>query len=479
MIERKSEIKQGAAAAVLSAAVLAGSLYINQALDYRDSFIPGTVINGVEAAGHTVAEMKEILGEYGLEVKFRDGEGLSVSAEDIDYHYVDDGSLDAILAQQNPYLWGKGLIRSNTHEISEKKEYSKEKLLKMLDAMPQMNVNAMIAPQDAYLGYVDGVFTVIPEVEGTTLDPELVRNTVLTAVNKEIGSVDLENTEGVYSHPEVRKEDEDLNEEAEQLNELAGGRVVYQLPGGRTKVLDGPILKDWLEVDDEGDYYRDDDVWDSCITDYVKELADEVDTVYKEHTFTTHDGDEIKVPGKGYYGYRIEKKKEEEQLWEELDENEQVEREPVYRRTEAAEPDDNHGFGSSYVEVDLSKQHLWIYENGEVVLETDVVSGLNDKEHRTPAGAYFAYDKKRDTVLRGDKQDDGEWGYETPVDYWIRLTDTGIGLHDANWRYSFGGNIWKWNGSHGCVNIPPKVMPTIYELVYENMPVVVHYGDTQ
>ena len=114
-----------------------------------------------------------------------------------------------------------------------------------------------------------------------------------------------------------------------------------------------------------------------------------------------------------------------------------------------------------------------------MILETDVVSGLNDKEHKTPAGAFFAYDKKTDTVLRGDKQDDGEWGYETPVDYWIRLTDTGIGLHDANWRYSFGGNIWKWNGSHGCVNIPPKVMPTIYELVYENMPVVVHYGDTQ
>ena len=211
MIERKSEIKQGAAAAVLSAAVLAGSLYINQALDYRDAFIPGTVINGVKAAGYTVSEMEEILGEYDLKVTFRDGEGLSISAEDIDYHYVADGSLDSILAQQNPYLWGKGLIRSNTHEISEKKEYSKEKLLKLLDAMPQMNVNAMIAPQDAYLGYVDGTFTVVPEVEGTTLDPELVRTTVLTAVNKEIGSVDLENTEGVYSYPEVRKEDEDLN----------------------------------------------------------------------------------------------------------------------------------------------------------------------------------------------------------------------------------------------------------------------------
>ena len=204
-----------------------------------------------------------------------------------------------------------------------------------------------------------------------------------------------------------------------------------------------------------------------------------MDTVYKEHPFTTHEGDEIMVPGKGYYGYRLDKKNETEQLWEELDENEQVEREPIYWRTEASDPDDNHGFGDDYVEVDLSQQHLWIYEDGEVVLETDVVSGTNDNEHRTPAGAFFAYDKKRDTVLRGDKQDDGEWGYETPVKYWIRLTGSGIGIHDADWRYSFGGNIWRWGGSHGCINTPPSIMPTIFELVEENMPVVVHYGDTQ
>ena len=479
MIERKSEIKQGAVAAVLSVAALAGSLYINDALDYRTTFIPGTVINGEEAAGLTVSEMEEVFGDYSLELKFRDGKDLRISNDDIDYHYVADGKLDAIMQQQNPYLWGLGLFQETSYEINEKKEYSKEKLLSIVNAAPQMDQEKMIAPEDACLGYVDGVFVVTPEVEGTTFDPEEVRDLVINAVERETAVVDLGSMEGIYSAPEIRVDDGDLGKEAEQLNELAGGRVVYQLPGGGTKVLDGPILKEWLEVDDEGDYYRDDDLWDENLKAFVKELADEVDTVYKEHPFTTHEGDEIMVPGKGYYGYRIDKTNEQDQLWEELDENEQLEREPVYWRTEAAEPDDNHGFGSDYVEVDLSQQHLWIYEDGEVILETDVVSGLNDKEHRTPAGAYFAYDKKTDTVLRGDKQDDGEWGYETPVKYWIRLTDTGIGLHDADWRYSFGGNIWKWNGSHGCINIPKNVMPTIYELVYENMPIVVHYGDTQ
>ena len=479
MIERKNEVKQGALAAVLSAAALAGSLYAMKTLDYRGVFIPGTVINGEDASGHTVSEMEEILGKYDLTVKFREGKELLIPGEKIDYHYVADGSLDSLMENQKLYLWGLGLYRDTPYEISEEKEYSEEKLLAIIDSTPQMKEENMTEPQDACLGYEDGKFVVTPEVEGTTLDPDLARETILGAVREEKESVDLAGTQGIYSSPEIRKDDEDLGEEVEQLNELAGARVIYELPGGEKKVLDGPILKEWLEIDDEGDYYRDDDLWDECITEFVKELADEVDTVYKEHPFTTHEGDEIMVPGKGYYGYRLDKKNEAEQLWEELDENEQVERKPVYWRTEAADPDDNHGFGDDYVEVDLSLQHLWIYKDGEVVLETDVVSGTNDKEHRTPAGAFFAYDKKTDTVLRGDKQDDGEWGYETPVKYWIRLTDTGIGIHDADWRYSFGGNIWKWGGSHGCINTPPSMMPTIFELVDENMPVVVHYGDTQ
>lgn len=479
MIERKNEVKQGIAAAVASAAVLFGCLYSAEALKYRDIFIPGTVINGEDAAGHTVAEMEEILGNYKFKVSFREGENLEIANSDFDYHYVPDGNLDRLMEEQNPFLWMHGLYRNMEYTIPENIEYSKEKLLSIVEAAPAMQKSNMIEPADAYVGYEDGKFKVIPEVEGTTLDPEKVKEAILKAVSEERNRLVLDSMDGIYSKPEVRKNEEWLHSDVEQLNELAGARIEYRLPGGDTKVLDGPVLKEWLEEDDDGNYYRDDDVWMECLEDFVKELADEVDTVYKEHPFTTHEGDEIMLPGRGYYGYRIDKTNEAEQLMWELEDNEQLQREPVYWRTEAAEPDDNHGFGEDYVEVDLSLQHLWIYKDGEVILETDVVSGNNDEDRRTPAGAFFAYDKKRDTTLRGDKQDDGEWGYETDVAYWIRLTDTGIGMHDADWRYSFGGNIWRWNGSHGCINIPKWVMPEIYDIVYENMPVAVHYGDTQ
>ena len=479
MIDKNTEVRQAAITAVLSVAVLAGSVYAIEAQNYRDVFVPGTVINGIDAAGMTVGEMEDLLSEYEIEVAFRDGDKLSIPGSDIDFRYVSDGNLDRIMNEQNPYLWGYGMYNRFEHEIPEEKAFSIKKLRSVLTAMPQMKKQNMVKPEDAYMDYRDGEWLVVPEVEGTTLDPVKAIDAVAEGIKKEQAALDLNKTEGIYSAPEKRKDDYWLNSDTEQLNELAGARIVYELPGGKTKVLDGPMLEEWLEVDDDGYYYRDDDTWDECIDDFIKELADEVDTVYKEHAFTTHDGDEIMLPGKGYYGYRIDKKNEAEELWEELDENEQLTREPVYWRTEASDPDDNHGFGGDYVEVDLSLQHLWIYKDGETVFETDVVSGNNDSEHRTPAGAFFAYDKKRNTVLRGDKQDDGEWGYETPVDYWIRLTDTGIGLHDADWRYSFGGSIWRWNGSHGCINIPPWAMPTIFEMVDTNMPVAVHYGDTQ
>ena len=86
MIERKNEVRQGVIAAVLSAAALAGSLYTAKALDYRGVFIPGTVINGEDASGHTVREMEEILGKYDLTVKFREGKELLIPGEKIDYH---------------------------------------------------------------------------------------------------------------------------------------------------------------------------------------------------------------------------------------------------------------------------------------------------------------------------------------------------------------------------------------------------------
>ena len=40
-----------------------------------------------------------------------------------------------------------------------------------------------------------------------------------------------------------------------------------------------------------------------------------------------------------------------------------------------------------------------------------------------------------------------------------------VGLHDATWRWSFGGDIYTYNGSHGCVNLPLNTAAYIYNNV--------------
>ena len=50
-----------------------------------------------------------------------------------------------------------------------------------------------------------------------------------------------------------------------------------------------------------------------------------------------------------------------------------------------------------------------------------------------------------------------------------------IGLHDAYWRSRFGGEEYKRNGSHGCVNLPPENAQKLYRYVEAGMPVICYY----
>ena len=112
-------------------------------------------------------------------------------------------------------------------------------------------------------------------------------------------------------------------------------------------------------------------------------------------------------------------------------------------------------------------------ENGAVKLDTAVVTGKMTSDRMTTVGVYSLYFKQRNRVLRGTKLPDGTWPYETPVKYWMAF-NAGQGCHDANWRGSFGGTIYKNGGSHGCVNMPPSKAGELYEMAAQGTPVIVH-----
>ena len=120
----------------------------------------------------------------------------------------------------------------------------------------------------------------------------------------------------------------------------------------------------------------------------------------------------------------------------------------------------------TYIEISISQQHLWYYENNELVLDTDVVTGNNDGECNTPTGRYSISSRAVNTTLTGP-------GYSSFVNYWLGFNG-GIGIHDASWRSSFGGTIYNGNGSHGCVNTPYDKVQILYERTSYGTPVIVY-----
>ncbi len=122
--------------------------------------------------------------------------------------------------------------------------------------------------------------------------------------------------------------------------------------------------------------------------------------------------------------------------------------------------------GGTYIEISIDQQHMWYFENGELILDTDVVTGNADGECDTPTGRFSVDSRATDTTLTGP-------GYSSFVNYWMGFYG-GCGIHDASWRSSFGGSIYQGNGSHGCVNTPYEKVKLLYERTDYGTPVIIY-----
>ena len=184
---------------------------------------------------------------------------------------------------------------------------------------------------------------------------------------------------------------------------------------------------------------------------------------YHNHRFTTHDGRELIIRG-GTYGNLIDMNTEEKELFDFLSSDmETYEREPVYSREEKLKGRDD--IGDTYIEVDIGQQKMFYYRDGELYLETDVVTGKNKA---TREEVCYVYAKETDRILRGP-------GYASPVKYWMPVSG-GIGIHDSSWRSEYGGDIYIRNGSHGCINTPLEIVEKMFEVVEIGTPCILYYG---
>ena len=79
--------------------------------------------------------------------------------------------------------------------------------------------------------------------------------------------------------------------------------------------------------------------------------------------------------------------------------------------------------------------------------------------------------KEEDATLVGED-------YKTPVDYWMPFYG-GVGIHDADsWRSTYGGDIYMWSGSHGCINTPTAQAAIIYQNIEVGTPIICYSSET-
>ncbi len=122
-------------------------------------------------------------------------------------------------------------------------------------------------------------------------------------------------------------------------------------------------------------------------------------------------------------------------------------------------------FKNTYISVSISNQTLTYYQHGKVVLQSPVVTGYGGD---TPYGSYSILYKTTNARLVGANNE-----YDTRVNYWMAFIGNSHGLHDATWRHNFGGNIYTYDPTHGCVNMPYDQIETLYYMAEVGTPVYI------
>ncbi len=451
------------------ALVMAGGAYAYLAQQYKDTFFPNTTINGMDASGKTVEEVKKLIeigmSGYRLTVEGREGLREEIAGVYVGLFPEYDGSLEQILAVQNPYLWGLHWKEGTSHWVEVLAGFDQEKLQTVVEGLVCMDEDAQRPPADARLSeYIPGTgYEIIPEGDGTQVEPEIVLEGISEGIRNLKDKVSLEEM-GAYRRAAVTAQDPQLLAMAEAWNRYATMEVTYQF-GDAREVLDGSVIHTWMTAGDQGAPATDDQglpVLDEArVAEYVSELAKKYNTAYKPKTLRTTYGPTVTITG-GNYGWRINQKAEVAALMDIVRSGQSQEREPVYSQTAASHGETD--YGDTYVEINLTAQHLYFYKDGALVVDSDFVSGNVARGHTTPPGAFPLTYKQRNAVLKGE-------GYASPVSYWMPFNG-GIGMHDASWRGSFGGKIYRTNGSHGCVNLPASAARTIFEGISAGMPVL-------
>lgn len=446
-------------------------VYLGLAHYYSKGFSFGTYINGVYCTGKSIDEInREMINKCtysDIEITDLNGTPWNISMEDINYTVDFTEELDSILRKQNPYLWGQNLFLRNDHIVYPDGTYEEGKLEEAVKNLTFVQDTLANTEREVLISLTPEGYALVDQKKNV-LQVDKLLATIKLSLSEGHKAISLSDTD-CYQQIEYTDADRATFELWDKVSKFQDFYMIYDF-GDSIEVINEGVVANWITLSDTGEILLDPlgepylDV--TKLETYVQSLTQKYDTYGKKRKFLSIRGDEVTIDG-GTYGNELDVKAEVKYLTTAFTDRLLVTRVPQY--IHKALYQGSNDLGDTFVEIDLKNQHLYFHKDGEVVLDTPVVTGNVRWNLATPSRACFIVGKYKNRILRGP-------GYASHVDYWVPIYKN-IGIHDANWRKEdeFGGEIYKTNGSHGCVNVPPSVMEGLFEELEVGIPVVMYY----
>lgn len=449
---------------ILMIVAILAAIYITITIYYQDSFILGTYVNGIYCTGKSIEEVNhELVNQFedkDLIIIDARGKEYKIPLADISYELDYYGQLQNMKKLQSPILWIQSLAQSESNHISPVIHFDRDQLLVavknsgILEENQKMN-DVWIKWDNGYVLY-DGMKDVLDiDKVMSCLEEELYR------VNTTIDITDC------YSNLPYTAEMMDTFSLWKKIEDFQRCGIIYDM-GDEQLRLSPEIVSKWITLDDAGDFLLDETdhliLNEDAVASFIDTLCETYDTFSKKRFFHATSGEIVEIEG-GTYGNKLDRDKEITYLVEAFQEKKQEVHVPAYEKQAFVRG--KNDIGNTYVEIDMGLQKLYYYENNELLLETDIVTGNMRRRMGTPSGVFFVYSMQKNRTLRGED-------YSAFVKYWAAVKGS-VGIHDASWREEFGGEIYKTNGSHGCINVPRDKMTELYDMLDIGVPVVMFY----
>jgi hypothetical protein len=433
-------------------------IYLLVSLYFTNHFYISTVINGVnvslKANDDVDRIMRNYVKEYKLQLIERNGEIENITGQEVELEYRGEDNITNLLHKQNSLKWIVSLFKDQKLYSKDLFTYNKKALENKISELNCLN-NNLIEPQNVGFKYTDGSYELVEEVYGNKIRKDNLVKAIQSGILVGETKLDL-NEKLCYENPQYTLTSDKAHKTRDILNKYVSTSITFTF-GTKKEILDGNTIHKWLNVDDNLDV----EINKTSVAKYVKELSKKYDTVGITRNFRSSVGKVVEVKG-GLYGWKINQDAETKELLKNISHGLILTKEPVYIQ-KALSRDENE-IGNTYVEINITRQHIWFYKDGKLIIHGPVVTGNPNRGYSTVVGAYMLNYKQRDTVLTGP-------GYAADVMYWMPFYGN-IGVHDASWRRSFGGEIYKRNGTHGCVNAPLYLAKTIFEHIEEGIPII-------